>query len=212
MSYTTTNMFAPRIWGFDFSTPEARVARQSGWSWADILWENLMEQALHAWIDGDRTRARRSLGRAAWITGLFFAKDDLRRATVLVNQGIVAQAKGQTLRAKKRFSRALAQWDACAEAAVEDMQIAPRARSSLFHLRMEARHRTTYHDNMRLRFRKIATEVRDALEALSEGNSAGCRLFSRWRGEKPNVFDDTRKFLGACLLIIDVVPEQIGRN
>ena len=196
-------MFAPRIWGFDFSTPEARVARQSGWGRADILWESLMEEANIHWLEGDRTRSARAFRRAGWIARLFFAGRDLRRATVLVNQGIVARARGQSRRAEACFSRALTLWEARNECAIGDMQIAPRARSSLFHLRMEARHRETFHDNMRVRLGRIAAEVRSAIEALGNENAPECRLFSRWKGEKPNVYDDTRKILGACLLIIE---------
>lgn len=206
MSYTTMNMFAPRIWGFDLSTAQVRIARQAGWGRADVLWEGLMEQANTAWLDGDRSGAARAFRRAGWIARLFFARDDLRRATVLVNQAIVARASRQTARARGCFTKAAAHWDAHAARAVADMQIAPRARSSLFHLRMEARHRATYHDNMRLRLSNIAKEARSAMDALARGDTLDCRLFSRWRGEKPNVHDDTRTFLGACLLIIDADP------
>lgn len=203
MNFMTTTMFAPRIWGFDPSTPEVRIARQSGWRMADILWEYLMEQANVAWTQDDSARAAWGFRRAAWAARLFFAKDDLRHATVMVNQGICAQARGKMTRAQRCFAKALVCWDAHSERALADIQIAPRARSSLFHLRMEARHRATYHANMQLRLSKISAEVRAAVAALADGNTAECRLFSRWRGEKPNVFDDTRKILGACLLIID---------
>ncbi|WP_299845977.1 tetratricopeptide repeat-containing protein [uncultured Roseovarius sp.] len=208
MSYMTMTMFAPRIWGFDLNSPQARVARQAGWSRADILWEGLMEKANAAWVDGARPRAGQLFRRASWVTRLCFARDDLRRATVLANLGIMARATGQGPRAAACFAKAAAQWDACAEVSVAEMQIAPRARSSLFHLRMEARHRDTYHDNMRLRLGKIAAEMRAALEAMAKGEKPGCRLYARWRGERPNVYDDTRKVLGACLLIIDAEPDQ----
>ena len=33
------------------------------------------------------------------------------------------------------------------------------------------------------------------------GQAPRHRLYERWRGEKPSVFDDTRKFLAAALLI-----------
>ena len=35
----------------------------------------------------------------------------------------------------------------------------------------------------------------------ANGASAPFRLHDRWRGEKPAVFDDMRKFLGAALLL-----------
>ncbi|MDT8328540.1 MAG: hypothetical protein RQ750_14340 [Roseovarius sp.] len=90
-----------------------------------------------------------------------------------------------------------------ATVAIGAMQIAPRARSSLFHLRMEALQRGTYHHNFRLRASRIADEVRGAIRALEQGAKPNCRLYTRWKGERPTVYDDTRKVIGACLLIID---------
>jgi hypothetical protein len=81
------------------------------------------------------------------------------------------------------------------------METARRARSSLFHLRMEALHWDTYQDNMRTRMRAFAAETAEALAAFERGEASPHRLYERWLGEKPNVFDDTRKFLAAALLV-----------
>ena len=54
---------------------------------------------------------------------------------------------------------------------------------------------------MRTRLRAIARETAEALGALEQGRAPEHRLYERWRGEKPSVFDDTRKFLAAALLI-----------
>lgn len=204
MSFMTTNMFAPRIWGFDLSSPAARVARAAGWSRADVLWEGLMEAGNAAWKEGDKHRAATLFRRAYWVARLRFAQGDLRRVSGQVNLGIVARECGQEARAKARFASAGADWDRVVGPAIKTMEISPRARSSLFHLRMEALHRDTYHNNMRLRIGKIADEVRGAIAALEQGGSPECRLYSRWLGERPNVYDDTRKVLGGCLLIVDV--------
>lgn len=204
MSCMTTNMFAPRIWGSDFSTPAARVALDAGWHRADILWEDLMVTGNVAWADGDKPLAEKSFRRALWVARLCFDRTDLRRATVLVNLGIALKDRGKTKLAHSVFRRALSHWDACAEQAVADMRIAPRARSSLFHLRMEARHRETYHGNFRERTNRIASEVRNAIRNYELGQPQECRLYSRWIGEKPTVYDDTRKVFGACLLIAEV--------
>ena len=203
MSYMTTTMFAPRIWGFDLTTPQVRVALAAGWSRADLVWEGLMQAACAACAEGDMQRAAKLTGRAAWVARLAFARGDLRRATVLANRGVLAQVAGKTGKARALLDQAVRHWDASAEAAIADMQIAPRARSSLFHLRMEARHRQTYHDNMRTRFSRIAAEVREALDSMARGQRPECRLYSRWLGERPNVYDDTRKVLSACLLIME---------
>jgi hypothetical protein len=81
------------------------------------------------------------------------------------------------------------------------MTIARRGRSSLFHLRMEAKHWDTYQGNLRHRARYFAREAATCLDAATHGVPAFFRLYDRWRGEKPAVFDDTRKFLGAALLL-----------
>ena len=83
---------------------------------------------------------------------------------------------------------------------------ARRARSSLFHMRMEAKHWDTYRANMRTRFARFAAEAGDCLEALAEDRPPPHRLRGRWRAEKPGVFDDTRKLLAAALLI--AAPER----
>lgn len=203
MSYTTTNMFAPHIWGFDLKSAAVRVALAAGWRRADILWEGLMETGNAAWKDGDKGQAATFFRRANWVAWLRFERNDLRRATCQANLGIVARENRQMAKARARFAKAAAQWDRAAGPAVKAMEISPRARSSLFHLRMEALHRDTYHDNMRLRIGKFADEARGAIAALEQGGNPQCRLYSRWLGERPNVYDDTRKVLGACLLIID---------
>ena len=203
MSYMTMTMFAPRIWGFDLSSPEARIARQAGWRRSDILWEKLMEAANAAYSEGDSNRAASLFRRAHWIEWLGFDRNDPRRITTRVNQSLLARQVGRESAARKGLRRARLAWPDTARGAIEAMQIAPRARSSLFHLRMEARHRETYHDNLRKRITSIAGETHDAICALETGGRPACRLYSRWRGEKPTVFDDTRKLLGACLLIMD---------
>lgn len=203
MSYTEMNMFVPRIWGFDLGSTQAQVARQAGWCRADILWEGLMEAANIAWVKGDRKTAAKTFRRAFWVAKLAFARSDLRHATVQLSLGILAQKAGKKVQAQGYFKKAARHWDAHAEANIAAMTIAPRARSSLFHLRMEALHRDTYHDNFRTRVGKIADEIRCAIGNLQQDQAAGCRLYARWIGERPTVYDDTRKVLGACLLVLD---------
>lgn len=200
MSFTTTSMFAPRIWGFDPGAPMTRVALQAGWRRRDLMWEALMERGCAAWAAGRTGAASWAFLRARLIAGRF-AGDDLRRATSEAALGVVLRAPGRMRRAEAMFARH-------AEAQIAAMQIAPRARSSLFHLRMEARHRDTYHANMRLRLSRIAQETASCLQHMAQGQPAPHRLHARWLGEKPVVFDDTRKVLSACLLI----PDSLSRD
>lgn len=202
MSFMTTNMFAPRIWGFDAEDSEMRVARAAGWSRADLVWERLTEAALGDWEAGRQAQALRGFRQAHLLAWFAFAGSDLRRAASHANLAIVASARGRLRRAERHQRAALTIWRGAPER-IAAMEIRPRARSSLFHLRMEALHRDTYHDNLRLRITRIADETGETLRTLTASNGAGHRHAARWRGEKPGVHDGTRQILGACLLIID---------
>lgn len=202
MSSTTTNMFAPRIWGFDPEPGQLAVARRAGWGRAELLWEHLMERANRARVGGERREAARMLRRAALVAKLFFWRDDLRRVTTIANRAILDLDAGRP-GAAGRLHRAVSRWQDASGAAVATMQIAPRARSSLFHMRMEARHRDTYHDNMRKRIGRIADETAETLQALAEGRTPEHRHYGRWKGERPFVYDDTRRVLSACLMLFD---------
>ncbi|MCT4554207.1 MAG: tetratricopeptide repeat protein [Pelagimonas sp.] len=201
MSYMTMNMSAPRIWGFDRDDTELRVAKDSGWRRSDLVWERLMEAGNAALCAKDLTRARRLFRQADLICGLAFAGDDPRRAATLASRAALLVQNGRLVQAERLQRRALQIWQH-SNAYIERMEIRPRARSSLFHLRMEARHRDTYHDNMRHRLRLIAGETQATLRGLTAAGQ-GHRHFSRWNGEKPSVHDDTRKILAACLLMPD---------
>jgi len=195
MSFMTMNMFAPRIWGFDRADAEWRTAREAGWSRADLAWERLMEAGCRSLEKtSDRSlfkAASRCFLAADLLARARFAKGDPRRATA-------PAARWRLNRTERLRDRALREWGGVA-AYIETLEIRPRARSSLFHLRMEARHRDTYHANLRKRLSAFAAETGETLRGAGAHRHA-----SRWRGEKPTVFDDTRKLLSACLLIPDI--------
>lgn len=205
MSFTTMNMYGPLIWGFKSDT-EMKVALEAGWSRSDVIWERLMEAALEAWEDTPRKASRARSARLFRMADLLarwrFDAHDLRLATSAANLAIVHRAAGRADQAERCQRRALQLWKG-ADRAIQDMQVLPRSRSSLFHLRMEALHRDTYHANLRTRIGRIAEETEATLRLLTSGQTSGHRHASRWKGERPTVFDGTRKVLGACLLMID---------
>lgn len=202
MSFTTTNMFAPHIWGFKSADQEMLVARQAGWKRSDLVWERLMESANQNWVSGHHGKAARQFWQADFLAHLVFAPTDLRLATTSANRAIIAQNKGREDQAMQLQKKALHIWQGAAQT-IADMQVAPRSRSSLFHLRMEALHRDTFHDNMRVRFERFASETEETFLSLTDEADPKHRHFSRWKGERPSVYDDTRKILAACLLIVD---------
>lgn len=179
---------------------ERAAARKAGWRGYDLAWERLQEEGNRLLAEGDTDGAARCFGRAGWIGLWLFRRADPRRATTLANLALVDRLAGREARALKRYAQARQSWSGAGRF-IEGMQIARRARSSLFHMRMEAKHWDTYAANMRIRMTAFARETEAALEALEAGRPPGCRLYSRWRGEKPALFDDTRKLLAAALLV-----------
>lgn len=198
----TTNTFGRHIWGFESNDVELKTARAAGWSRADLVWERLLEAGNLLWVEGAKGRAIVRFRQADLLARLWFKRTDLRRATTRANLCIVALEAGNLPRADLHQRAALDIWRAAPEQ-IEAMEIAPRTRSSLFHLRMEVKHRTTFHDNLRRRFCNFAGETETTLRTLTSPVPPQHRHFARWRGERPNVYDDTRKIMGACLLITD---------
>jgi hypothetical protein len=192
-------MSAPPI---SVSDPAAEMAaaRRAGWRRADLQWERLQETANALLRAGDIPGAARLWRRAGWIALLWFGRSDPRQATTLANLALSDRLSGRESRARKRYARARAIWGSAGRF-IAAMRIARRARSSMFHMRMEAKHWDTYVQNTRVRMSAFATEAGEALEVLEQGKPAGYRLYGRWRAEKPAVFDDTRKLLAAALLI-----------
>jgi tetratricopeptide (TPR) repeat protein len=187
--------------GWQAAWPAARAA---GWSRAELLWEHLQDRANHSLSAGDRANAVRGFRRAWWLARLAFSREDPCYATSLANMAAADRLMGAEARARRRYEKALQLW-AKVPAQADAVEIAPRARSSLFHLRMEARHRQTYEATRRLRLAAFASEAAETLSALACGSQPPHRHHGRWAGERPPVFDGSRRLLSACLLI--AVPE-----
>ena len=184
----------------DADDTELRAALAAGWKRSDLRWEKLQETGNACFDEGDLPGAARAWRRAWWLALFTIPAQDPRRATSPANLAHANRIAGREARARARFAKALTQWGGVDDY-ISNMNVARRARSSLFHLRMEALHWDTYQGNLHTRFRAFAAESAAALDALANGQPVPCRLCGRWRGEKPSVFDDTRKFLSAALLI-----------
>ncbi|WP_300891368.1 tetratricopeptide repeat-containing protein [Roseovarius sp.] len=198
-----TTMSARHIWGFERGDTEMRLAREAGWRRSELVWERAMEAGNRAWEAGRVGRARWLFVLADRIAVMGFGKGDPRRATAPAALARLFARQGRSRKAQAQARRALAEW-AGVGAFIDAVEIRPRARSSLFHLRMEVRHRDTFHDNLRTRYRNFAEETRETMAGLAgDGPLPAHRHFGRWRGERPSIFDDTRRVLSACLLIPD---------
>lgn len=204
-------MSAPHIWGFDRDDTEMRAALSAGWRRSDLAWERLMERGNEALRAGSSGRAWRMFVAAGMLARLRFGRDDPRRATALGARAVLLERAGAGQGATALRDWAIADWARVGDF-VDGMGIRPRARSSLFHLRMEARHRDTFQANLRTRFGRIAAETAETLAAIGTPDRPGHRHYARWLGERPGVFDDTRKLLAACLLLPDRTAAGDGQG
>ena len=110
--------------------------------------------------------------------------------------------RGRLRTAEVRHRRACELWRSV-PAWVERIRPAPRARSSLFHLRLARRHADIYRENLQAKLREHVQEATSSLEA-STLEAPGAK--PRWIRERPPVFDDTRRLLSACYLMAYVAP------
>jgi len=172
---------------------------QAGWTEADLEWERLASATLQAMTAGDSAEAQRRAGAALGLAREHFAGDDPRLAASLANFAAAlgpGDARGTALLAEAERI-----WASCGPWI--DAMTAPRsARSSLFHLRMEALHRDTYRERWAVKWRALAEEGRRGVAGLARGDVAtttGERL-GRWQRECPALLNDSRKLLAAVIL------------
>ena len=143
-------MSAQRTSESDNGKSEMRAALAAGWRRTDLVWERLQIRGNAAWINGDHTGARRNFLIAWMLARIFFKRGDPRIATSIANVGLMAREAGQFARAARHYARAQHLWTDVPHV-LDGLRIRPRVRSSLFHLRMEVRHRGTYEKYMRAR-------------------------------------------------------------
>ena len=181
---------------------QAAVARAAGWRRSEIWWESLQARAKAAQIAGDLDTATRYWMLAWYLSWLFLTRDDPRFACGLANAAAAAEHRGRLRVAERRRQRAHELWRSV-PAWIERIRPSPRARSSLFHLRLAHRHAETYRENLRARLRRQVEEAAVSLEAGAlEPPGDRCR----WIRERPPVFDDTRRLSSACFLMAYVAP------
>ena len=180
---------------------ELQAAINSGWTISELQWERLQEKGNVGLEKGGYVGAAVYFLLARILAELHFPRSDLRFLTSQANIAWVLDRSGFSTMARRRYTRLVTQWQTLGTFGYNELEIKPRARSSLFHVRMEALHWDQYRQNVTARLQLFADETRQCLERFAQGEDAPSRLFSRWKGEKYPVFDDTRKILGACLLV-----------
>jgi hypothetical protein len=185
-----------------WSTTELLAA---GWSDADLAFEAAAERSAEALAANDLRRAVEEAGKALQIARAEFAPPDPRLGTALANYGVCLALAGQGDGVQRLYAEALEIWRG-ADPWIARMDAPRMARSSLFHLRMEALHRDTYRARWRERWREIAAEARARLDALTAGEAVGGEIaaetLARWRRERPAMLNDTRKLMAAAFLLL----------
>ena len=188
--------------GGDGLRREAAAARAAGWRCSEIWWERLQGRAKARQMAGDLDAAARYWMLAHGLGLICLSREDPRFACGLANAAAAARHRGRLRVAEKRRRRACELWR-FVPAWMERIRLAPQARSSLFHLRLARRHAETYRENLRAKLREQVEETAASLEA---GTLEPPGVKPRWIRERPPVFDDTRRLLGACFLMAYVAP------
>ena len=173
---------------------------EAGWSEADLEWEGLAEMCAERFAAEDPQAAGDAAGRALVLARDAFKPDDPRLAASLVNHACSLSA-GNRPNADKLMDEARAVWRR-AGPWIAAMTAPRSARSSLFHLRMEMRHRETFEENWRVKWCAMAEDAVARLDGapfLLNAAEAGHRL-ETWRRERPAMLNDTRKLMAAVRL------------
>lgn len=178
---------------------------QAGWSEADLAWEATAERTAEAVAREDHTKAKGSAGEALQLARANFASNDPRLGTSLANYGMCLSLSGRSEDSMFLFREGLDVWRQ-SPGWIAHMEAPRMARSSLFHMRMEARHRSTYRARWQERWREIAAEATARSEALIVSPdvraATAADAFARWRRERPAMLNDTRKLMAAAFLLL----------
>jgi len=177
----------------------------AGWSEADLAWEGVTEATAEAVAHKDSTQAKSKAGEALQIARADFEPIDPRLGTSLANYGLCLSLSGDSDGIAPLFREASEVWRR-ADPWIARMEAPRVARSSLFHMRMEVRHRDTYQARWQERWREITAEARVRLAAVDMPHdaldTAAVESLTRWRRERPAMLNDTRKLMAAAFLLL----------
>ena len=179
---------------------DPRLLEQAGWTNAELIWEQIQEAAAECEVAGTHSEAVDLRRGALELAREHLGSGDLRVATSVANVALAERKAGDASASTRMLDEALALWDA-GESWIESLKPATMARSSTFHLRLQAKHPGAYDRFPRERYRILATQGRAVLAARRDGLPDESGRFERWRRERPDGFNDWRKLLGAVLLI-----------
>lgn len=109
---------------------------------AELTWVELTEAGMNAFSHGNFEASAQQWTAASEIA-MRFDEADPRRAASLNNLAVGYRLQTEAGDAKRYYRLALRAWDDATQW-VDNMRISARARSSLFHLKLESKHREHY--------------------------------------------------------------------
>jgi len=174
---------------------------RAGWGLADWTWEKLAERAAAAWCNGDAFEAASDWAEALCLARTHMVHDDPRLAASLTNHAVGLARAGKPQVADRLLAEALSVWSA-ARFWVATMTLDNRARSSIYHLRLENRHRQLYEREHRTELLDHVVAGLAAARALrvEPAHARAAPDAAAWRDDRPVGFSDTRKLLAAVRL------------
>lgn len=182
----------PETW----SIPELLSA---GWRNEDLAWESQTEAAVVCGASGDMTGACAAAGEALRIARQAFQPGDPRLGTAIANYAWALAGTGESNRDDALLLEAREHWSSSSPWIAE--MRAPRvARSSLYHMRMEQRHRDVYEARWRDEWRSLAEEAKSRLQNADPVSPS--EALERWRRSRPAMLNDTRKLMAAVILLM----------
>jgi hypothetical protein len=181
-------------------------AGEVAWTAADADWERLQVAAAEAFAADDVAGATDRWAAALRTARANFEANDPRLATSLANWALALRLRGDAV-ADRLFTDALKIWHE-ASAWLDRQRFAHRARSSAFHLRLQAKHGSAYDANLRSRGETLLHAGRDATAALAAGAAAQAPDRAVLQALRSAPLDTMRKVLAAAHLLAAPVPRQ----
>lgn len=175
---------------------------KAGWREADLAWEQVAARLLENLSNGDAQAAAEDSAEALRLARGNFANDDPRLGTSLANHARSLRAADRDAAAEDLLKEAQAVWSR-SPSWIATMTAPRVARSSMFHMRMEQRHRDTYEERWQGKWQELAAQARQKLAATpgESGKEDAAAALARWRRECPAMLNDTRKLMAAAILL-----------
>jgi hypothetical protein len=184
----------------------APISAADAWTDADGEWEHLQVAAAEAFAARDLVPAAVTWAKALRTARASFEADDPRLATSLANYATALRQKGEPVPAKL-WQQALEIWDE-APAWVTRQRFARGARSSMFHLRLEAKHPGAYEANLRRRAETLLRAAGAATAKLAAGTAGEAPDRAALQAFQSARLDAMRKVLAAAHLLVTPAPGQ----